>query len=111
MVVDDAFQGVTDVVRGTDLLDNTARQIALMKALGYPVPRYFHLPLVLNDQGQKLSKQAGARALNPDNLLGEMEAAWGHLGFERLGADNMAAFWSAAIPLWKAKCPPLIEAI
>ena len=111
VVVDDAFQGVTDVVRGTDLLDNTARQIALMKALGYPVPRYFHLPLVLNDQGQKLSKQAGARALNPDNLLGEMEAAWGHLGFERLGADNMAAFWSAAIPLWKAKCPPLIEAI
>lgn len=111
VVVDDAYQGVTDIVRGADLLDNTARQIELMRALGYPIPRYFHLPLVLNEQGQKLSKQAGARPLNPDNLLGEMEAAWQHLGFPRLGADSITAFWRAATPLWQAHCPRLISAV
>ncbi|MBT3069619.1 tRNA glutamyl-Q(34) synthetase GluQRS [Rhodomicrobium sp. Az07] len=63
VVVDDAFQGVTDVVRGADLLDNTARQIALQRLLGLPTPRYMHLPLALNADGSKLSKQTHAREL------------------------------------------------
>ena len=63
VVVDDAAQGVTDVVRGADLADNTARQIHLQHVLGLPTPRYLHTPLVLADDGQKLSKQTGARAL------------------------------------------------
>ena len=102
-IVDDIHQGVTDIVRGADLLDNTPRQIQLIRALGAPVPRYMHLPLVLNPEGQKLSKQQGATPLDADNLLGELERAWTHLGFERLGADSVSAFWRTALPFWQAK--------
>jgi glutamyl-Q tRNA(Asp) synthetase len=63
VVVDDAAQGITDVVRGADLADNTARQIHLQRVLGLPTPRYLHTPLVYADDGQKLSKQTGARPL------------------------------------------------
>jgi glutamyl-Q tRNA(Asp) synthetase len=102
-MADDIAQGVTDVVRGADLLDNTPRQIQLITALGAPVPRYMHIPLVLNAEGQKLSKQAGAAPIRADDLLGELERAWVHLGFEKLGADSIPAFWKAALPLWKAR--------
>lgn len=64
VVVDDAAQGITHVVRGEDLADNTARQILLQHALAYPSPQYLHTPLVLAPDGQKLSKQNGAQALN-----------------------------------------------
>jgi glutamyl-Q tRNA(Asp) synthetase len=63
VVVDDAAQGITDVVRGADLADNTARQIHLQRVLDLPTPRYLHTPLVYADDGQKLSKQTGARPL------------------------------------------------
>ncbi|XGA81753.1 tRNA glutamyl-Q(34) synthetase GluQRS [Halomonas sp. CH40] len=63
VVVDDANQGITDVVRGIDLLDNTPWQRQLQVALGYPQPRYLHLPLVVTQEGQKLSKQNLAPAL------------------------------------------------
>ncbi len=66
VVVDDAEQGISDIVRGADLLDSTPRQIALQRALDYPTPRYFHLPLVRNAQGAKLSKQTRASAVTPD---------------------------------------------
>jgi glutamyl-Q tRNA(Asp) synthetase len=62
VVVDDAAQGVTHVVRGQDLADNTARQIVLQQCLGLPTPHYLHTPLVLDAQGEKLSKQTGALA-------------------------------------------------
>ena len=65
VVVDDAAQGVTDVVRGADLLDSTARQIHLQRLLGVPTPRYLHVPVATNAAGEKLSKQtqrAGCRA-------------------------------------------------
>ena len=64
VVVDDAAQGVTDVVRGADLLESTARQIVLQRLLGHPAPRYLHVPIVLNGAGEKLSKQTGAAALD-----------------------------------------------
>jgi glutamyl-Q tRNA(Asp) synthetase len=63
VVVDDAAQGITDIVRGADLADNTARQIHLQRVLGLPAPRTLHTPLVYAEDGQKLSKQTGAKAL------------------------------------------------
>jgi glutamyl-Q tRNA(Asp) synthetase len=63
VVVDDAEQGVTQVVRGGDLLSSTPRQIALQRALGYPTPEYAHLPLVLGPAGTKLGKRDGALPL------------------------------------------------
>jgi glutamyl-Q tRNA(Asp) synthetase len=65
VVVDDAWQGITDVVRGEDLADNTARQILLQQRLGLPRPRYLHTPLVRMADGRKLSKQHGAAAIAP----------------------------------------------
>lgn len=64
VVVDDAEQGVTDVVRGADLLWSTPRQVLLQRALGYPTPRYLHFPVVTNAAGEKLSKQTGAEAID-----------------------------------------------
>lgn len=64
VVVDDAAQGITHVVRGADLLDNTARQILLQRALGLATPHYRHTPLVMGANGEKLSKQNGAQALD-----------------------------------------------
>ncbi len=75
VVVDDAAQGVTDIVRGEDLADNTARQILLQRALSLPTPRYLHTPLVLGDNGEKLSKQNGAQALLLTDPLAALNAA------------------------------------
>ncbi len=65
VVVDDAFQQITDVVRGFDLIESTPRQIYLQQCLAYPLPRYAHIPVVVNNEGQKLSKQHFADAVNP----------------------------------------------
>ena len=79
VVVDDADQGVTHVVRGEDLADNTARQIVLQQALDLPTPRYLHTPLVRGTNGEKLSKQNGAEALpegqEPQSLANLQAAA------------------------------------
>ncbi len=72
VVVDDGEQGVTDIVRGADLLDSTGRQLRLQHMLGLPAPRYAHLPLLLDAAGRKLSKQTGAAPLDvrqPELLL------------------------------------------
>ncbi|PZP63081.1 MAG: tRNA glutamyl-Q(34) synthetase GluQRS [Pseudoxanthomonas spadix] len=80
VVVDDADQGMTDVVRGADLLDSTPRQILLQRALGLPTPRYLHLPVLLDAQGRKLSKSDGAQALDADDGLVALRSAWARLG-------------------------------
>lgn len=100
VVVDDAAQGITDVVRGADLLDNTPRQIWLQNALRLPTPRYLHLPVVVNAQGEKLSKQTGAQAIDAADPLRELERAWQQLGFAPLGADSISAFLRRATQLW-----------
>jgi glutamyl-Q tRNA(Asp) synthetase len=79
VVVDDAEQGITDVVRGEDLADNTARQILLQRALGLPTPTYLHTPLVRAADGQKLSKQNGATALDTSRPLAALAQAARHL--------------------------------
>lgn len=73
VVVDDADQGVTDVVRGADLLDSTARQIVLQRRLGLPQPRYLHLPVAVTAAGEKLSKQTGAREAHIEDLPRALE--------------------------------------
>ena len=75
VVVDDAAQGITHIVRGADLTDNTARQIVLQHALGLATPSYMHTPLVLGENGEKLSKQNGAEALDLSNPLAALNAA------------------------------------
>ncbi len=65
VVVDDGAQGVTDIVRGADLMDSTPRQIALQRLLGLPTPRYLHVPAAVNAAGEKLSKQTGAAPITP----------------------------------------------
>jgi glutamyl-Q tRNA(Asp) synthetase len=81
VVVDDLAQGVTDVVRGADLLDSTPRQIALIRALGGTVPSYAHLPIVTNVAGEKLSKQTEARAIPADDETQRVEMLWQTLAF------------------------------
>jgi len=81
VVVDDAFQEITEVVRGQDLIDNTPRQIHLQQLLNYPTPDYIHLPLVLNDDGQKLSKQNHAPALDLNQTRANMSEALKLLGY------------------------------
>ncbi len=94
VVVDDAAQGVTEVVRGADLLDSTARQIALQRALGLPTPSYAHLPLVLGADGKKLGKRDGALpldSLNPARLREALAFALSALGQEPAESPRDAA--------------------
>ncbi len=80
VVVDDAEQGITDVVRGADLLDSTPRQILLQRALGLPTPRYAHLPLIVDTDGRKLSKSLAAVPVDGDDPLPALRLAWRALG-------------------------------
>ena len=104
VVVDDALQGVTHVVRGADLLNSTTRQIYLQQLLGYPTPVYAHIPLVLNADGQKLSKQTLATALPGDNVVATLVAALTFL--QQTLPDNalslpLANLWQWAIAHWQ----------
>ncbi len=104
VVVDDADQHVTDVVRGADLLESTARQIYLQRLLQLPTPRYLHVPVVANERGEKLSKQTGATALDLAHPVRELTLAARRLG---LAVDDRIStledFWAAALPLWQAR--------
>lgn len=103
VVLDDAAQGITDVVRGADLVDNTARQILLQRALGLPTPRYLHTPLVLGADGEKLSKQNGAAALNlqqPLAALNQAAQALGLLSHTGPLAEALALYTSQWQTLW-----------
>ena len=98
VVVDDAAQDVTHVVRGEDLADNTARQIALQQALGLPTPQYLHTPLVLGANGEKLSKQNGAQALDVSEPLAALNQA-----ALQLGLTSQAGQVAQALRHWTAQ--------
>jgi glutamyl-Q tRNA(Asp) synthetase len=105
VVVDDAEQGITDVVRGADLLDSTARQIHLQRLLGLPTPRYLHVPAVVNAAGEKLSKQTNAPPIagSPD----ELRAALAFLGQPASDLDEAVRAWNPAlIPRARAAALP-----
>ncbi len=106
VVVDDAAQGVSDIVRGQDLLGSTARQRVLARLLGAAPPRVMHVPLIHDEHGYKLSKQNGAAALDLDRPVTTLQAAWQRLGFDALPAHDIASFWAAALPRWQARHGP-----
>lgn len=109
VVVDDAEQKITHVVRGADLQDSTPRQIYLQQLLGYPMPTYMHLPLVTNCAGEKLSKQTRAAPIDLSNALGQLVTALRFLGQEPpegLSNSDIPSFWQWAIENWQsAKVP------
>ncbi len=104
VVVDDADQGVTDVVRGADLLDSTPRQIYLQRLLGLPTPRYLHVPVAVDANGEKLAKQTGARPIGKEDL----RSALRFLGqpASETPAEAARAWDPALIPARRAAAPP-----
>ena len=105
VVVDDSEQGITDVVRGADLLDSTPRQIYLQRQLGVRQPRYLHLPVVVNTLGQKLSKQTGAEALRGTDTITILCDAFAFLGLAapvEVRNAKLAEVWDWAIDAWVA---------
>jgi glutamyl-Q tRNA(Asp) synthetase len=109
VVVDDAEQGITEVVRGADLLASTPRQIHLQQLLGAPTPDYLHLPAALNDRGEKFSKQTLARPLPPRDPLPELWRALEFLGQSpppEWHGLRRADFWAAAIARWSEATIP-----
>lgn len=123
VVVDDAAQGITDIVRGADLADNTPRQILLQRRLGLPAPRHLHVPLVLGQDGRKLSKQHGAAAIDvrtQDAALRALAQAATHLGLPvtvgarpSAGPTAVSDWLAQAVEAWRelhrpAEPPPAV---
>jgi glutamyl-Q tRNA(Asp) synthetase len=104
VVVDDAAQGVTHVVRGEDLADNTPRQILLQRWLGLPTPQYLHTPLVLGANGEKLSKQNGAQALDLGDPVAALRGAATALELPVTGS-TVDAVLGEALARWRERWP------
>jgi glutamyl-Q tRNA(Asp) synthetase len=104
VVVDDAEQGITDVVRGADLLGSTPRQLYLQQLLGLPRPRYLHLPVAVDAAGEKLSKQTHAPPIDAENPLPALLASLSFLGQEPprdLARGTVKEFWNWAMGNWR----------
>ncbi len=104
VVADDAAQAITDVVRGQDLTDNTARQMLLQRALGLPTPRYLHTPLVAGPDGAKLSKQNGAVPIDETQPLVVLNDAAAVLGLAASGAAHVADALAGWVDEWRNGC-------
>ena len=104
VVMDDAEQGVTDIVRGADLLESTTRQIYLQRLLGFSTPRYLHVPAVVNDRGEKLSKQTGAQPIDTSKPINALMEAASHLGLMLSRTpSSVDEFWTMAILEWEQR--------
>ncbi|WP_058912315.1 tRNA glutamyl-Q(34) synthetase GluQRS [Entomohabitans teleogrylli] len=114
VVVDDHYQGVTEIVRGADLVEPTVRQISLYQQFGWPTPDYIHLPLALNEQGNKLSKQNHAPALPGGDPRPALAAALSFLG-QQSGAEwrdlTRDALLARAVDQWNLEKVPLTARI
>lgn len=109
VVVDDFEQGITDVVRGADLLASAPRQILLQRRLGYPTPGYAHLPVAVNPAGEKLSKQTRAAPLEVREAPLQLWRALGFLGQDPppvLRGESVAALWAWASANWRGERVP-----
>ncbi|MCK5002069.1 MAG: tRNA glutamyl-Q(34) synthetase GluQRS [Gammaproteobacteria bacterium] len=109
VVVDDAEQGITEVVRGTDLLDSTPRQIYLQQQLSYAQPGYLHLPLLIDEHGHKLGKSTGAAALDLTHPVQHLHSSLELLGQQppgELARDSLSQLWQWAINHWDIDCIP-----
>lgn len=109
VVVDDALQGVTEVVRGADLLESTARQIYLQQHLKYTQPRYLHLPLVVDENQQKFGKSTGGASLDTARPVKSLVAALKHLGQQppdELETTELSSFWQWAVEHWNIRNIP-----
>jgi glutamyl-Q tRNA(Asp) synthetase len=103
VVVDDAYQGITHVVRGEDLADNTPRQIHLQRLMGLPEPSYLHTPLVMGIDGHKLSKQNGATALDVSDPVAALQRAAAVLQLPRIEALSVSEWLAAATRAWATR--------
>jgi glutamyl-Q tRNA(Asp) synthetase len=113
VVVDDAEQAITHVVRGADLLDSTPRQIYLQKLLSLPSPAYLHLPVAVNERGEKLSKQTLAPTVNragPVAQLCEVLAFLNQAPPAELKDADLDGFWKWAVAHWRADRLPAVRA-
>lgn len=109
VVVDDKAQGITDIVRGADLLDSTTRQIYLQQLLAYPAQRYAHLPVAVNVLGEKLSKQTLAAPIDTANPVPMLNAVLTFLGQDAItdcGPEDVRTFWPQAIAGWQISRVP-----
>lgn len=105
VVVDDGDQGITHVVRGEDLVDNTPRQVLLQRVLGLRTPAYLHAPLVLGPNGEKLSKQNGAAPLDLRDPVAALVSAAATLGIVVATRDSVPAVLAEAQAAWAARFP------
>jgi glutamyl-Q tRNA(Asp) synthetase len=103
VVVDDAAQGITDVVRGEDLADNTARQLHLQLVLGLPALRYLHTPLVLDASGEKLSKTSAAPPLDVSQPLPTLRDAASRLSLAPIDASDVPHWLAQAVQAWRSR--------
>ncbi len=103
VVVDDADQGIDQVVRGADLLMSTPRQVYLQRCLGLPRPSYAHVPLAVDSTGRKLSKSLAALPVDPKDPIPALLRVWQFLGQRQLESrpTTTEEFWGAAIARWR----------
>ena len=109
VVVDDAFQGITEVVRGTDLLASTARQIHLQHALGLPTPSYAHHPLAIGIDGKKLGKRSASDPVGRLPATEVVAVALQFLGQKPAVGIDLKELWSWACEHWQAESIPRVE--
>jgi glutamyl-Q tRNA(Asp) synthetase len=108
VVVDDADQQITEVVRGADLLDSTPRQIWLQRLLDLPAPSYVHIPAAVHANGQKLSKQTMARPIAVEDPAPTLLAALNFLGQPAAAATSLGEIWERAIESWTVTSIPRV---
>lgn len=112
VVVDDAFQSISHIVRGADLLDSTPRQVALQTRLGLPTPAYAHVPLATDDSGRKLSKRLDSDPVSLQSPARGLRAALEFLGHQPPASDNMKDTWDWALSHWDiSRIPPTAVAL